>query len=48
MDIPMGGNGLGLFNTTPEKAKAAVMFIEFMLEKNRVANNTLNSGYIPN
>lgn len=47
MDIPMGGNGLGMFQSTPEKEKAAAMFIEFMLDKERVANNTLNSGYIP-
>ena len=47
MDIPMGGNGLGIFNTTPEKVKAAAMFVEFMLEKERIANNTLKTGYIP-
>ncbi len=47
MDIPMGGNGLGLFNSTPEKIKASIMFIEFMLDRDRVANNTLKSGYIP-
>lgn len=47
MDIPMGGNGLGMFKTTPEKEKAAAMFITFMLDKNRIANNTLTSGYIP-
>lgn len=47
MNIPMGGNGLGLFKSTPEKQKAASMFIEFMLDKDRVANNTLKSGYIP-
>lgn len=47
MNIPMGGNGLGMFKSTPEKEKAAAMFIEFMLDKDRVANNTLVSGYIP-
>ena len=47
MDITMGGNGLGMFKTTPEKEKAAAMFIEFMLDKERVADNCLKSGYIP-
>lgn len=47
MDIPMGGNGLGCFKSTPEKEKAATMFVNFMLDKDRIANNTLNSGYIP-
>ncbi len=47
MDIPMGGNGLGMFRSTPEKEKAATMFVNFMLDKERIANNTLNSGYIP-
>lgn len=47
MDIPMGGNGLGMFTSSPEKQKAAAMFIEFMLDKERVAGNTLKSGYIP-
>ncbi|MGN0406607.1 MAG: ABC transporter substrate-binding protein [Bariatricus sp.] len=47
MDITMGGNGLGLFKTTPEKQKAATMFVEFMLDNERVAKNCLNSGYIP-
>lgn len=46
-DIPMGGNGLGLFKTTPEKLKAATMFAEFMLDAERLATNTLNSGYVP-
>ncbi len=46
-DIPMGGNGLGLFKTTPEKLKAAVMFAEFLLDGERLAKNTLNSGYVP-
>lgn len=46
-DIPMGGNGLGIFKSTPEGEKASAMFIEFMLEKERVANGSLNSGYIP-
>lgn len=36
-----------MFKSTPEKQKAASMFIEFMLDKDRVANNTLKSGYIP-
>ena len=47
MDITMGGNGLGLFKTTPEKQKAATMFVEFMLDDERVASNCLTSGYIP-
>lgn len=47
MDIPMGGNGLGIFNSTPEKQKAAAQFVEFMLDKERIASNSLKSGYIP-
>lgn len=47
MDIPMGGNGLGMFKGSPEEIKAAKLFVEFMLEKGRIANSTLNSGYIP-
>ena len=47
MDITMGGNGLGLFKTTPEKEKAAVMFVEFLLDDERLAQNCLNFGYIP-
>lgn len=47
MDIPMGGNGLGFFRSTPEKEAAAVKFATFMLEPERVAANTLTSGYIP-
>lgn len=47
MDIPMGGNGLGIFKASPEEEKAAAMFITFMLDKERIANNTLDSGYIP-
>ncbi len=47
MDIPMGGNGLGLFASTPEKEDWAVEFVEFMLEPERVAQSTLNTGYIP-
>ena len=46
-DIPMGGNGLGLFKTTPEALKASIMFVEFMLDAERLAQNTLNSGYVP-
>ena len=47
MDITMGGNGLGLFKTTPERQKAAAMFVEFLLDNQRIAENCLNSGYIP-
>ena len=47
MDITMGGNGLGLFKTTPEKEKAAVMFVEFLLDDERLAQNCLIFGYIP-
>ena len=47
MDIPMGGNGLGFFKSTPEKQAAAVEFATFMLDPERVAKNTLNYGYIP-
>lgn len=47
MDIPMGGNGLGIFKSTPEKIAASAQFVEFMLEKERVAQGTLTSGYIP-
>ena len=46
-NIPMGGNGLGLFKTSPAALKAATMFVTFMLDKERLATNTLNSGYIP-
>lgn len=46
MDITMGGNGLGMFRSTPEKEKAATMFIEFMLDSQRIADGCLNSGYI--
>ncbi|MGI5959669.1 MAG: ABC transporter substrate-binding protein [Massiliimalia sp.] len=47
MDIPMGGNGLGLFASTPEREEWAVEFVEFMLEPERVAQSTLDTGYIP-
>lgn len=47
MDIPMGGNGLGLFASTPEREADAVEFVKFMLEPERVAQSTLQYGYIP-
>ena len=46
-DIPMGGNGLGLFASDDKKIEESVRFIEYLLEPENVANNTLNSGYIP-
>ena len=46
MDITIGGNGLGMFKSTPEEEKAATMFIEFMLDPQRIAEGSLNSGYV--
>lgn len=47
MNIPMGGNGLGIFKSTAAKEAASVQFVESLLDAQQVANYSLKSGYIP-
>lgn len=47
LDVSIGGNGLAIFASTPEKQEAAWKFIQYMISPEPFSKTTMERGYLP-
>ncbi|MCI3919100.1 ABC transporter substrate-binding protein [Paenibacillus sp. TRM 82003] len=45
--VPLGGNGLGIFKSDKAHEEAAWKLVQFLTTKEKTAEGSMNSGYIP-
>lgn len=47
LNVPIGGNALGIFKSTPEIEEMSWEFVKFMTSSDAIAGFTMNKGYVP-